>query len=89
MSVDVNVSVKTLPSSLTIPRESVGGGGVRPFVLIVTEDRVVRRDITIDDWPAPRVVVRSGLQPGEHILIDPKGASVGALVRSQVTPDVL
>jgi len=87
MSVDVNVSVEVLPSAVTIPRESVGGGGARTFVLIVTDGRVARRDVTIDDWPAPLVVVRSGLKQGDVILVDPTGAVVGARVRARVTPD--
>lgn len=89
MSVDVNVSVETIPSAVTIPRESVGGGGDHPFVLVVADGRVVRRDVTIDDWPAPLVVVRSGLQPAELTLVDPKGAAPGARARAKVTPDGL
>ncbi|MEN9577479.1 MAG: hypothetical protein RJA70_488 [Pseudomonadota bacterium] len=89
MSVDVNISVDALSSAVTIPRESVGGGGVRPFVLIVTDGLVARRNVTIDDWPAPLVVVRSGLEPGDRILVDPTGAAVGGRVRTQVKPDAL
>lgn len=89
MSVDVNVSVDTLPSALTIPRESVGGGGARPFVLIVADGRVARRDIVIDDWPAPLVVVHSGLEKGEFILVDPTQAVVGAAARVRGTSDAL
>jgi RND family efflux transporter MFP subunit len=89
MSVDVNVSVDTLPSAMTVPRESVGGGGARPFVLIAQDGRVSKRDVTVDDWPAPWVVVRSGLEQGEHILVDPKGAAAGANVRTRVRPDAL
>jgi hypothetical protein len=38
----------------------------------------------VDDWPASIVVVRSGLEQGEFTLLDPKGAAVGANVRSKV-----
>jgi RND family efflux transporter MFP subunit len=89
MAVDVNVSVAVLKAAVTIPREAVGGGGARPFVLVVADGQVARRDVTIDDWPAPLVVVRSGLAQGERILIDPKGAAVGASVRAKVKSDVL
>ena len=84
-SVDVNVSVETFRSAVTVPRESVGGGGQHPFVLIVTDGRVTRRNVTVDDWPAPVVVVRSGLKEGELILVDPTGAAAGARVRAKVT----
>ncbi|MEN9578420.1 MAG: hypothetical protein RJA70_1429, partial [Pseudomonadota bacterium] len=34
-------------------------------------------------------VVRSGLEPGDRILVDPTGAAVGGRVRTQVKPDAL
>lgn len=89
MSVDVNISIESVASAVTIPRESVGGDGTHPFVLIITNDRVSKRKVTIDDWPALRVVVRSGLQQGDRILVDPTGAAVGARVRAKVMPDAL
>ncbi len=89
MSVDVNIRIDSVASAVTIPRESVGGDGSHPFVLILTEDQVARRAVTIDDWPAPRVVVRSGLQVGDRILFDPTSAAVGARVRAKVMPDGL
>lgn len=88
-TVDVNISVDTIRSAIIIPRESVGGGGARPFVLVVADGRVARREVIVDEWPAPLVVVRSGLEAGEHVLVDPKGAAVGARVRVRVIPDAL
>lgn len=89
MSVDVNVSVETMPAATTVPRESVGGAGAHPFVLVVTDGLVARRDVDIDDWPAPLVVVRAGLRPGELVAVDPKGAVAGARVRAKVMLDGL
>ena len=89
LSVDVNISIDTRPSAVTIPRESVGGGGDRPFVLLVTDGRVTRRDVTIEDWPAPLVVVRAGLEQGDQILVDPTSAEEGSQVRSTVRPNAL
>jgi len=89
MSVDVNVSVETITSALTIPSEAVGGAGAHPYVLVVALGRVVRRDIVVDDWPASLVVVRSGLAQGELVALNPKGATVGGSVRVKVRPDDL
>jgi len=77
MSVDVNISVETIPGATTIPRESVGGAAAHPFVLVVAGGVVSRRDVDIDDWPAPLVVVRAGLRPGELVAVDPKGGRRG------------
>lgn len=88
MSVDVNIHVETIAGALTIPRESVGGGDTHPFVLVVKDGRIEKRIVTIDDWPASEIVVRSGLQRGEQVLVDPSGALVGAAVRTR-SPDAL
>jgi len=89
MSVDVNVRVATLLAALTIPRESVGGGGTHSFVLIISGGSVQRREVRVDDWPAAVVVVQSGIKPGELVALDPKAAAVGASVRARITPDGL
>ncbi|MBK8173072.1 MAG: efflux RND transporter periplasmic adaptor subunit [Sandaracinaceae bacterium] len=89
MSVDVNVNIETIAAAVTIPREAVGGGGARPFVLVVTNGKVARREVTVDDWPAPLVVVRSGLARGEQVLLDPTGAAVGASVRTKLMAHAL
>lgn len=88
MSVDVNVSVETVKAALTIPTEAVGGAGAHPFVLVVNDGRVVRREIVVDEWPSSRVVVRSGLERGEQVALDPKGAVVGARVQPRTRGDV-
>jgi len=87
MSVDVNVSVATLLAAVTIPRESVGGGGTHSFVLVISGESVQRREVRVDDWPAAVVVVHSGIKPGELVALDPKAAAVGASVRARITPD--
>ena len=87
MSVDVNVSVATVLAAVTVPRESVGGSGAHAFVLIVSGRSVERREIAVDDWPAPVVVVRSGLNAGDLVALDPKAATVGGSVRARIVPD--
>lgn len=89
MSVDVNVSVAAFPSAVTIPREALGSAAGRPFVLVATQGHVTRREVTVEDWPAARVVVPKGLAPGEYILLDPMGAAAGAPVRVKVTSNAL
>jgi len=87
MSEVVNVSVGTVLAAVTIPRESVGGRGAHAFVLIVSGPSVERREIAVDDGPAPVVVVRSGLEACDWVALDPKAATVGARVRARIVPD--
>lgn len=87
MSVDVNIVVASIAQALTIPRQAVAGAGDQPYVLVEKDGRVDRRAITFEDWPAALVVVRSGLRPGEHVLLDPKSAIAGAKVRATEAPE--
>ena len=81
MSVDINISVEELRKALVVPRESVGGVGAQPFVLVVIGGRALRRNVTVDDWPAELVVVREGLKNGELVAVDPKSVANNARVR--------
>jgi len=84
MSVDLNVSVAPIAAAITIPREAVGSDDGRAFVLVVVDGRVERRVVTIEDWPAASVVVRSGVAAGDVIVVDPTAAADGARVRTEV-----
>ncbi len=84
MSVDLTISVARRPAAITIPREAVGSDDGRAFVLVVVDGRAQRRAITIEDWPASSVVVRSGVSAGDLIMVDPTAAVAGARVRTEV-----
>ncbi len=89
MSVDVDLVVGSTNGAVTIAREAVGIAGNSAFVLVVAHDRVERRPITLDDWPATWVVVRSGVAAGELVALDPSSAVAGALVRARLESDGL
>ncbi len=88
MSVDVNVQVAFVPAAITVPREAIGGDRANAYVLVVVGERVERRAVEIEDWPAPSVVVRSGVKAGELVVLDPTAAVVGAQVRTAVRDGV-
>ena len=51
-------------------------------VRVVGKDNVViERPVSYIDWPAESVIVTSGLQPGERILVEPNSAQPGEKVR--------
>ena len=52
----------TIPSDAIIPYED----GV--FVFIVTEDKVFRRNITIGETIADRIVITGGLNTGDQVV---------------------
>lgn len=84
MSVDINVSVAAVRKALIVPRESVGNVGAQPFVLVVADGRAMRRNVTVDDWPAELVVVRAGLEVGQFVAVDPDSVATGSRVRMKV-----
>lgn len=83
-SVDVNISVGSVPNALVIPRESIGTVQGRSFVLVVKDGVAQRREVSVDDWPAEWVVITRGLKASELVAIDPRGASPGSDVRVEV-----
>lgn len=86
-SVDINVRVSSLADAVTIPREALAGVGAMTSVLVVRDGRVERTPVVVEDWPAPTVVVTSGLREGDLVVLDPTRSVVGARVRAVVVPD--
>ena len=42
---------------------------------------MIERAVTFINWPAETVIVTSGLQPGERILVEPDKVKLGEKVR--------
>ena len=85
LTVTVNLIVEKRAQAVSIPRRSIVLENGAAQVRIVDADGTVQgRAISFIDWPAERVIVTSGLKPGERILIDPGAARPGDKV--QVAP---
>ncbi|MBK6485516.1 MAG: efflux RND transporter periplasmic adaptor subunit [Gemmatimonadetes bacterium] len=89
LSVDVNLRIAEHPNATTVPREAVAGLGGDAFVMLVRADTVTRRAVQVIDWPAPRLVVREGLQPGDTLVVNPRGVRAGQVVRTRTAGDAL
>lgn len=88
LSLDVNIEVARHDDVLVVPREAVAGLGGDPFVFVVRggadeETRARRTPVEVIDWPAPRLVVRSGLEEGDRVVLDPRSVAEDALVRTR------
>lgn len=81
LSLDVNLTVDEHPDAVTAPRSAVADLGSDPWVLVVEEGRTRRRPVKVIDWPAPRVVVTEGLDPGERVVLTPADVPAGIEVR--------
>lgn len=86
LSADVNISVETRQNAIAIPRTSIGDASRAPFVLLVREGKLARQDITFIDWPAERVIVTTGLKPGDQLALDPIKVAPGTAVTAIPAP---
>ena len=87
LSLDVNIEVARHDDVPVVPREAVAGLGGQPFVYVVRsldegdDARAQRVEIEVIDWPAPRLVVRAGLEEGDRVVLDPRSVAEGTEVR--------
>ena len=83
LTVTVNLIIEQRKSAISVPRTAIIESGGGAWVSVIGADRVVRkRAIAFIDWPAEKVIVVSGLKPGERILADPNSAKQGEKVRA-------
>jgi HlyD family secretion protein len=85
LTVTVNLIVEKRAQAVSIPRRSIVlENGAAQARIVGAYGVVQARAISFIDWPAERVIVTSGLKPGERILVDPSAARPGDKV--QVAP---
>lgn len=82
LTVTVNLVIERRDRAISVPRSAIIQSGGEARVRIVAADGIVaERRIGFVDWPAESVIVTSGLQPGERILLDPEAAQPGEKVK--------
>jgi RND family efflux transporter MFP subunit len=81
-SIDVTIVVDQRDAALAVPREAVLDLDTAARVLVVDANGVVgSQSIVVLDWPAPTVILESGLEPGALVVREPRSTEVGAIVR--------
>ncbi len=70
MGVQVRIETRSLPGRLTVPLDAVRLSDEGAYVEVVGDDGPQRRDVTLGDRNSDRVVVESGLEEGETVLLD-------------------
>lgn len=82
LTVTVNLLIERRENAISIARSAIIlSGGLAKVRLVGDDNVVIERQITFVDWPAESVIVTSGLQPGERILVDPSVVQPGESVR--------
>lgn len=67
--VNMDVVTESLPDRITLPRTAVLVDGAAPRVFVVQEGRAVEREVTLGYSRGDRVEVRTGLEPGDTVVI--------------------
>ena len=84
MSVDVDVVTQDLPHALAIPADAVRRDAKdKPFVLVVTGGKAVKRPVSLGPTSDTQAVVRSGLRPKDVIVAE---RNIGIVDGMRVSP---
>jgi len=75
MSLRVNITVQEVPDQITIPLEAVHVNGEGPTVRVVKRGRALPRALILGPRSGARVVVESGLEEGEQVLLESPAAT--------------
>lgn len=85
LSLEVNLAVAEHPGALTVPRSAVAGlGGDATWTMVLDGDVTRRQEVEVIDWPAPWLVVRSGLKEGQQVVLEPRRVAEGIQIRPVV-----
>jgi RND family efflux transporter MFP subunit len=72
MSVTMRIAVDRLPEAVMVPADAVFERDGHEVVYVVRSGRHERRQVQVERRSAERIVLKAGVEPGEHVaLIDP------------------
>ncbi|WP_227428493.1 efflux RND transporter periplasmic adaptor subunit [Roseibaca sp. Y0-43] len=77
LTVSTNIVIDERQDAITAPRAAIDGEAV----FVVTDGIATRRPVTVIDWPAGRLIVTDGLEPGDVLVLDAAAVTDGQAVR--------
>lgn len=80
LTVTANITVDSQSLAISVPRAAVVTVGGTDAVFVLAGDAVQRRDVVIVPWPAARLMVTKGLDPGDVVIVDATGLVDGQTV---------
>lgn len=81
VTADINLVVERRDRAVTVARSSILGRDANARVLVVNAGVVEPRTVSFVEWPSERVIVETGLKPGDTLLLQPRGDLIGKHVR--------
>jgi RND family efflux transporter MFP subunit len=80
LTVTANIIVDQQSAALTAPRSAIMPDATGAALFLAKDGRAVRTPVTVIDWPAARLVVTSGLVPGDRVIVTAAGLTDGQAV---------
>jgi hypothetical protein len=80
LTVTANIIVDQQSAALTAPRSAIMPDASGAALFLAKDGRAVRTPVTVIDWPAARLVVTSGLVPGDRVIVTAAGLTDGQAV---------
>lgn len=81
LTVTANILIDRRDAALTVPRTALLNEDGRSAVLVVSDGIARLRPVTVIEWPAARLIVTEGLEPGDVLIRDATGITDGQAVR--------
>lgn len=75
MDADVTFAIANIPDAITVPRSSVIREGSQNYVWLQHGDDMMKCSVRPGNVSEDKVVILSGLRPGDRILEDPRGTA--------------
>jgi RND family efflux transporter MFP subunit len=86
-SVDVNIIVDSIGRALSVSRSALVREDGVWRVYIVEDGKATPREIEFIDWPGGSVVINSGLESGDQVILDSLGVTSGMTVKPTDSTD--
>ena len=85
LTVTANIVVDSRDAAMTLPRAALVTDSAGTAVFVLAGGIAQRRSVTVIDWPAARLIVTSGVAPGDIVIADATGIGDGQAV-TEVAP---
>lgn len=79
LTVSSNIIVSEIDAAISVPRGAVLTEGTQSQLLLIKDGVVREQVINFADWPAERVMVTDGIEPGDVVVLNPSSVVPGQL----------
>lgn len=79
LTVSANIIVSEIDAAISVPRGAILTEGTQSRLFLIKDGVVREQIIDFADWPAERVMVTDGIEPGDVVVLDPTSVVPGQL----------